>query len=95
MKNFLFFTYLLVVSVLFSCKSTKNIQDPTLLRDPEPPVYDYSQMDFYGFDEEKDSAFFWLNEDTNEWEQYIVEKTRYVVVTPHTYYLIRFENKEE
>jgi hypothetical protein len=31
--------------------------------------------------------------ENDEWEQYIIEETRYVVVTPLTYYLIRFESK--
>jgi len=89
MKNAVFFVYLLVVGILVSCKSV----DPTLIGPPKPPLYDYSKMDYYGFNEEKDSCFYIYNPETDEVEQYIVEKTRYVVVTADTYYLIRFENR--
>ena len=93
MKTALRLSYLFVLGTLISCKSTKSIQDPTLLHAPEPPLYDYSQMIYYDFDAEKDSAFLAYNEQTQDWEQYIVEDTRYVVVTQFDYYLIRFESK--
>ena len=94
MKPGILFSYLLIVGVLISCKSPKKIQDPTLLHAPEPPLYDYSEMNYYGYNG-VDSSFIVPNLETNEWEQYIIEETRYVVVTPLTYYLIRFENKQE
>ena len=92
MKNLLFFVYLLMIGTLISCKSTKNIQDPTLLHGPEEPLYAYSQMIYYGYNG-VDSTFIVPNLENDEWEQYIIEETRYVVVTPLTYYLIRFESK--
>lgn len=88
MKNFLFFTYLLVVGTLISCKSV----DPTLIGPPRQPLYDYSEMNYYGYNG-KDSSFLHYNEETKDWEQYIIEETRYVVVTQFDYYLIRFESK--
>lgn len=88
MKNVLFFVYLLVVGTLISCKSV----DPTLIGPPRQPLYDYSEMNYYGYNG-KDSCFYILNTETNEMEQYILEETRYVVVTADTYYLIRFENR--
>jgi hypothetical protein len=51
-------------------------------------------MNYYGYNG-VDSSFIVPNLETNEWEQYIIEETRYVVVTPLTYYLIRFESKQE
>lgn len=92
MKSSLFLIYLLVVGMLFSCKSTKNVKDPTLIGPPKPPLYNYSQMEYYGYNG-KDSSFLMFNEETQDWEQYIIEDTRYVVVTQFDYYLIRFENK--
>jgi hypothetical protein len=94
MKTALRLSYLFVLGTLISCKSTKSIQDPTLLHAPEPPLYDYSEMNYYGYNG-VDSSFIVPNLETNEWEQYIIEETRYVVVTPLTYYLIRFENKQD
>lgn len=105
MKNFLFFTYLLVVGVLFSCKSTTNLTPTNIngyeytLRENDSeyvlissPVIDTNRL-FYGYNG-KDSTFYIFNPETDEVEQYIVEKTRYAVVTADTYYLIRFESKE-
>jgi hypothetical protein len=88
MKNVLFFVYLLVVGTLISCKSV----DPTLIGPPRQPLYDYSEMNYYGYNG-KDSSFLLYNEETKDWEQYIIEETRYVVVTQFDYYLIRFESK--
>ena len=105
MKNFLFFTYLLVVGVLFSCKSTTNLtptnnygyQYTTTEGDGVYSIVTSSVRDtsrlFYGYNG-KDSTFYIFNPETDEVEQYIVEKTRYAVVTADTYYLIRFESKD-
>ncbi len=85
--------YLFMLGFTVSCKSLKQSTDPTLIGPPKLPFYNYSEMNYYGFNEEKDSCFYLYNSETDEMEQYIVEETRYVVVTADTYYLIRFENR--
>ena len=50
MKTLISLSYLIfLIMIAFSCKSTKNVKDPTLLGPPKPPLYDYSQMDYYGY----------------------------------------------
>lgn len=59
---------------------------------PVPLEIDTSGI-YYGYNG-TDSAFLGMNYETFDYELYILEKTRYAVVTPITYYLIRFENRE-
>lgn len=55
------------------------------------PLIDTSRI-FYGYNG-KDSVQYIFNSETDEMEMYILEETRYAVVSADSYYLIRFENR--